>query len=217
VTTTNRQRTRVHPETATDRPRSPASGRRTWPVRRARLVPSLAVLVLLSGCDPPAIESDQSSTRWPDSTPERRCVEHHGLPDPRCTPGAIRAGVSLATICAFGYSSSIRPPESYTEPLKLAQMRAYGLPGRARDYEEDHLIPLSLGGAPRDPANLWPEPRTGPNNAEQKDQLETWAARIACGHRMPLIRLQHAMAMNWTELYRAAGGRRVLSLYAPGG
>ncbi len=33
-------------------------------------------------------------------------------------------------------------------------------------------MPLSIGGAPRDPHNLWPEPRTGPNNAEQKDQLE---------------------------------------------
>ena len=37
-------------------------------------------------------------------------------------------GVSLATICAFGYSRSVRPPESYTEPLKLHQMRAYDLP-----------------------------------------------------------------------------------------
>ena len=64
-------------------------------------------------------------------------------------------------------------------------------------------MPLSIGGAPRDPRNLWPEPRNGPNNAEQKDQLETWAARMACAGRIPLGRLQHEMASDWTALYRA--------------
>jgi hypothetical protein len=187
--------------------------------RRLRCAPSVLALALLAGCAPAPLHAggDQSRTRWPVSASERRCVEHHGLPDPRCTPGAIRSGVSLATICAFGYSRSVRPPESYTEPLKLRQMRAYNLPGRARDYEEDHLVPLSIGGAPRDPANLWPEPRSGPYNAGQKDELESWAARTACAGRIPLARLQHEMAADWRALYRAAGGERVLRAYPPGG
>jgi hypothetical protein len=170
--------------------------------------------VLLAGCAAPTDSVRSSAGRPPARV---RCVEHDGLPDSRCTPGAIRAGVPLATICAFGYSRSVRPPESFTEPLKLAQMRAYGLPGSPSDYEEDHLVPLSIGGAPRDPRNLWPEPRTGPNNAEQKDQLETWAARMACAGRIPLGRVQHGMASDWPALYRAAGGERVLRAYPPGG
>jgi hypothetical protein len=145
------------------------------------------------------------------------CHEHDGLPDPRCTPGAVRAGVSLATICGYGYSRSVRPPESYTEALKFRQMRAYDLTGPASAYEEDHLVPLSIGGAPWDPANLWPEPRTGTNNAEEKDQLETWVARMACSHRIPLAVLQHDMATNWITLFRAAGGEQVLRFYPPGG
>lgn len=151
------------------------------------------------------------------ASPSVGCHEHHGLPDPRCTPGAIRVGVSLTRICAYDYSRSVRPPEGYTEPLKLRQMRAYGLPGSPREYEEDHLIPLSIGGAPRDPANLWPEPRNGPNNAEEKDQLETWLARMACTRRIPLARLQQEMARDWIALYRAAGGEPVLRHYPPGG
>ncbi len=111
----------------------------------------------------------------------------------------------------------MRPPESYTEPLKLAQIRAYHLPGPVRDYEEDHVVPLSIGGAPRNPANLWPQPRSGPHNALQKDHLETWTARMACAGRIPLARLQHAMATDWTRLYSAAGGERVLRFYPPGG
>ena len=97
--------------------------------RRTRVIASLVVFVMLSGCAPLA-GSSQPDTRSPAFASEGHCVELHGLPDPRCTPGAVRAGVSLATICAFGYSPSVRPPESYTEPLKLRQMRAYGLPDR---------------------------------------------------------------------------------------
>lgn len=133
------------------------------------------------------------------------CEERGGLPDPRCTPGAVAVGVSLATICRYGYSRSVRPPEGYTESLKLRQMRAYGFAGRAAGYEEDHLVALSIGGAPRDPANLWPEPRGGEDNAGQKDGVETWAARTACGHRMSLGALQRAMAKDWVALYREAG------------
>jgi hypothetical protein len=188
-----------------------------WPRRRARLAPPILAVVLLAGCAPLHAGGDPSRTRSPALVSDCWCVERHGLPDARCTPGAIRPGVSLATICAFGYSRSVRPPESYTEPLKLAQMRAYGLSGRARDYEEDHLVALSLGGAPRDPANLWPEPRNGPDNAQDKDHLETWAAEMACAGRIPLARLQHEIAADWIALYRAAGGERVLCSYPPGG
>jgi hypothetical protein len=181
----------------------------------------LAVVTsLLAGC----ADLRSSGTQHPADTRrlgvltrETGCVEHDGLPDRRCTPGAVRVGISLSVICQYGYTRSIRPAESYTEPLKLRQMRAYGLSGSPRDYEEDHLVPLSTGGAPSDSANLWPEPRSGPNNAEQKDRLETWVARMACGHRLPLARLQRDMADDWTALYRAVGGERVLQHYPPGG
>jgi hypothetical protein len=29
------------------------------------------------------------------------------------------------------------------------------------DFEEDHFIPLAVGGSPRSPKNLWPEPYEG--------------------------------------------------------
>ena len=183
--------------------------------RQVLLAPFLLAVLLLAGCASPQIQSQPSGTR--PSVVEDRCVEHDGLPDRRCTPGAFRSGLSLATICAFGYSRTLRPPESFTEPLKLRQIRAYSLPGSPRAYEEDHLVPLSIGGAPGDPRNLWPEPRSGPNNAEQKDQLETWAARMACAGHIPLGRLQREMASNWPALHHAAGDERVLRNYPTGG
>ena len=55
---------------------------------------------------------------------------------------------------------------SFTNRLKKLQMQQYGIPAdQIHAYEEDHLIPLSLGGAPDDPANLWPQPFDGKWNA----------------------------------------------------
>ncbi len=65
--------------------------------------------------------------------------------------------------------------------------------------------------------NFWPEPRAGPYNAEQKDRLETWAARMACARRVPLAVLQHRNAPDWISLCRAAGGASSVASYAPDG
>lgn len=52
------------------------------------------------------------------------------LPDAACTPGGTNADVTQATIavtiCRRGWTASVRPPESYTEPLKRELMAAYG-------------------------------------------------------------------------------------------
>ena len=81
------------------------------------------------------------------------------LPDPRCTPGSITPLVTSGnlgtTIHERGYSASVRPPESLTEPEKFDLMQAYGVSGSASNYEFDHLIPLELGGS-SNLANLSP-------------------------------------------------------------
>jgi hypothetical protein len=82
--------------------------------------------------------------------------------DPVRTPGAINPDVTQAnirrTICKRGWTKTVRPPVSYTNALKVRQMREYAEPGSPSDFQEDHLISLELGGAPNDPRNLWPEP-----------------------------------------------------------
>jgi hypothetical protein len=71
----------------------------------------------------------------------------------------------------------VRPPASYTNALKVEQMPLYELGGPLSLYEEDHLIPLELGGAPRNPKDLWPEPRA---QAKRSDPLETSLKRQVC-------------------------------------
>jgi hypothetical protein len=136
----------------------------------------------------------------------------YALPDPLCTPGALNPAVDQAdiasTICARGWSSSVRPPESVTEPEKLASMRAYGIAGDASEFEYDHLVPLELGGAPNDPRNLWPElnyPAAGGYFLNPKDHLEDALNRLVCDGQMQLARAQQLIARDWLGAYRTYG------------
>ena len=97
------------------------------------------------------------------------------------TPGALNRTVTQgtinSTICVHGWTRTIRPPVGYTNRLKLVQMRQYHESGSPSRYEEDHLIPLELGGHPTSPKNLWPEPRP---RAETVDRIETSLKRQVC-------------------------------------
>jgi hypothetical protein len=103
------------------------------------------------------------------------------------TPGVVNPDVTQATIggtiCARGWTRTIRPPTSYTSALKLEQMREYGVGGSPTGYQEDHLISLELGGDPRDPRNLWPEPRP---RAEDVDRIENELNQKICSGSISL-------------------------------
>lgn len=140
------------------------------------------------------------------------------LPNPSLTPGAINPAVTQATIgdtiCIPGWTRTVRPPERYTEELKRRQIAEYGYADRwLGDYEEDHLIPLELGGAPSDPRNLWPEPHRaeGGWGSRRKDYLENLLKRLVCAGQLPLDTARRAIAENWIaayQRYRPMGRRR---------
>ncbi len=126
------------------------------------------------------------------------------LPNRLLTPGAV-AETSVDVVCHRS-TRTVRPPESYTEPLKIEQIREYGyVDVRLGDYEEDHLIPLELGGDPRSPKNLWPEPHYTHPNSFDKDRVENDSHRAVCDGRMSLAHAQSLMASNWVELGRELG------------
>jgi len=129
------------------------------------------------------------------------------MPDPHCTPGAVNPAVTQGTIeqtiCVPGYTKTIRPSESITEPEKLASMAAYGYAGRpAGDFEYDHLVSLELGGAVNDPRNLWPESGASPN---PKDSVENTLHRMVCDGQIPLAQAQHIIATDWLGWARTHG------------
>jgi len=127
------------------------------------------------------------------------------LPDPSCTPGVTNPDVTQAnimgTICKSGYTSTIRPPASYTTKLKKGQIIEYGFTDtNTKDYEEDHFISLELGGSPDSPQNLWPEPPGAPN---EKDRVENYLHKQICNGGMTLEEAQKEITTNWYTVYKS--------------
>ena len=139
-----------------------------------------------------------------------------GLPDHEQTPGAINpaaTGDNLeVTVCQPGWPQSVRPPSAYTSALKVAQLFEYGYADRnPRHYQEDHLVPLELGGAPRDPRNLWPQPNVvvlddGTQvGSKEKDDLEDLLHSEVCAGALSLSEAQRTIAGDWIAAWAAAG------------
>jgi hypothetical protein len=107
------------------------------------------------------------------------------------TPGVVNPDVTEVnlrdTVCKRGWTRTVRPPTSYTNALKLLQLRAYGLRGPPSAFQEDHLISLELGGNPTDPRNLWPEPYP---RASHVDQIENALNRQVCTGQLTLAAAQ---------------------------
>jgi hypothetical protein len=147
------------------------------------------------------------------------------LPDRKLTPGTINAAISedqyRAQCHTKGWTRLYRPPVGFTNSLKKLQMKEYGYPlADLRDYEEDHLVPLCLAGAPQDPANLWPQPRFGEWGADRKDTLEAKLCRVVCEGRVPLAEAQREIATDWIAAYRKyinAGSRGTSTRKVPSG
>jgi hypothetical protein len=108
------------------------------------------------------------------------------------------------TICKSGWTKTIRPPVGYTNALKRMQMRSYELKGEPQDYEEDHYIPLELGGHPFDTRNLRPQAYKGKDcGARIKDLSESAFKRAVCAGEKELEEAQLEFAKKWENCFDA--------------
>jgi hypothetical protein len=103
---------------------------------------------------------------------------------PTHTPGVryfkVTQKTIASTICVRGWTKTIRPPASYTNALKRQQLAAWGYADEEpTHYEEDHLISLELGGAPRAKNNLWPEPRSRAKKSDPRENA--WHKQLCAG------------------------------------
>jgi hypothetical protein len=205
-------------------------GTQMGPVRggRVRLLIVLAALLVSTGCAAP-VASPSDATASPSASPmgsfptltpiatlpdvagAGQCHAADGgfLPDHLCTEGAVDPRVTQGniaiTICRSGYTTTVRPPESVTGPIKVERMAAYGISAPLAMYELDHLIPLELGGAST-ATNLWPEPLAGSRGAHRKDDLENAMRRQVCSGAVSLAVAQLAIAANWEDAYQTFVG-----------
>jgi hypothetical protein len=76
------------------------------------------------------------------------------------------------------------------------------------------LIPLELGGAPRNPKNLWPEPRA---QARRSDPLKTKLERQVLARRITLNAARAAIRRLKYTTARDYARRRAIGLRLKGG
>jgi hypothetical protein len=135
----------------------------------------------------------------------------HETPDASLAPGVENPNVTRAnvatTICTAGWTGTVRPPTSYTNTLKRQQLANWGYQDKTLgNYEEDHRIPLSVGGHPSDPQNLWPQPYNIAWGARVKDKLEQYAWRGVCAGQLSLQEARAIFKGNWIEAFKERCG-----------
>jgi hypothetical protein len=118
----------------------------------------------------------------------------HGATDPAVTQANIHQ-----TICVKGYTATVRPPLSYTAPIKRAQIAKLpaSVSHKSSDYELDHWVPLEVGGAPSNRANLVLQAWAGPQGAHAKDQVENRVHAEVCSGKVTLAVGQECFLVNW--------------------
>ena len=167
------------------------------------------VLAAVVGTAVIAFGAASSSGKTPPGAAASKSVSHAGLPDLHCTPGALNPNVKQSTIrktvCVANWTDTARPPTSYTNRLKVQGIADYGFKDKTLGhYEEDHLIPLAVGGSPRSPKNLWPEPYKGKFGARVKDKLEVFLQHRVCDGTVRLSKARRAFR-DWKAAYRRFG------------
>jgi hypothetical protein len=146
------------------------------PTPMSTLIPSAPVAAQPAlGPKPPPVGSPTGVN------PEHRLV---GVLNPAVTQATIKN-----TICVSSWTKSIRPSVTYTNALKRSQLSSRSNPA---DYEEDHLMPLELGGAPMDVRNLRPILWTV---ARTDDTHENQLHRLVCAGSMTLAVAQTEMSI----------------------
>lgn len=93
----------------------------------------------------------------------------------------------------------MRPPESYTEPIKLSLMRQHHYRDSPADYELDHFIPLEVGGS-SNLSNLWLEPIA---EARRKDKDENLSHREVVEGAWTLAQGQQYIRTHWHIHYHS--------------
>jgi hypothetical protein len=176
-----------------------------------RLAFLVGVLIWLVACGGASARVETSPAANASSPSPVHCVSVDGLPDSSCTPGVadtidVSQDTVATTICQTGFTSRgiradgrfVRPPTSYTDALKIEGIAMYGYADtNPADYEEDHLIPLELGGDGYSPGNLWPEPRSASHPAAAKDIVENRLHDLVCAGAVTLAAAQSAIASDW--------------------
>jgi hypothetical protein len=114
--------------------------------------------------------------------------------EPKTDPAVTQATLS-GTVCVPGFTKHTRAPSGWLRRLKIRMLGERGEPPSAgRRYQLDHVMPLALGGAVKDPENYALQPA---GEAAAKDAIERHLGCLVCAGLVPLETARAAIASDW--------------------
>jgi hypothetical protein len=119
----------------------------------------------------------------------------------------VSAATLAQTVCTPGYTRSVRPSTVFTNGIKKRLMRQQGLDFDTQkgEFELDHIVPLALGGHPRNLENFALQRWEGHGGAKRKDRLEVKLQCLVCSGAVPLEVSQDAIWLDWQIAYSTYG------------
>jgi len=155
-----------------------------------------------------AWEHDAATSRPEDlPAPASRLGPEFAYPNSALTPGATDPRVTQRsikrTVCSADYVTKAQPAATYVDRLKVRQIARYKYADTdLGSYEEDHFIPIELGGDPDAPSNMWPQPLSPTPGAREKDRVEAFLHEQVCSGRTTLAAAQQAILNDWIAVYQ---------------
>jgi hypothetical protein len=115
---------------------------------------------------------------------------------PALNPAVTQATIAK-TICAAGWTRTVRPYVAAMKRIKAEMLAAIGeIIERRNRYELDHVVPLALGGDPINRRNLALQPI---EEARQKDAVEACLSSLVCQGKIALDDAQDAIFEDWRK------------------
>jgi len=115
------------------------------------------------------------------------------------TPMPLNSGVTQATIsqtiCAYGWTRTVRPEWPYTDGIKNQLLANAGHARVEKRYWRlDHIVPLELGGDPISPNNMQLQTVA---ESDQKDEVEDCLRAAVCSGSLDLDVAREAIWRDW--------------------
>lgn len=110
---------------------------------------------------------------------------------------AVTQDTLADTVCVRHYTRSVRPSWGWAKRMKAWLLARAGHPPEAAPlYQLDHVLPLTLGGAGREPSNLALQPIA---DARRKDGMERRLGCLVCRGDVTLEEAREILAGPWRQ------------------